>query len=424
MSIEITIPYFRKNGKFLNSRGEVEITGAKFWSGRGGKSKVVLVDDSGKMPNDEHNQRVKTWLELPEDQTIDPALNGNAVRLDHAEGNLWEGYVTTETRDAIVNQAPQADAQEARPASYYTRRHQPDGEDTGSPAYNARQKANDLARAGNRGPEMHFYLSAHGVGRHWRQGGREKLEARVAQQIVAGKEWIEKYEGLADWWDANVRIDRDDFQQRKGFKDWDSLYPEGATVQFQPKDVYRSESFPIGYMGKKLDDDIDAMREQLELIEDGSYTREIVEAASNIGLEPIPDSLDGTWDDGYLWFRIPDDPEKRLFPYCLIWLHYPPRRNYDIGQVWSVNEWATRQVGLPTDVPQRTAWNYLDLALSSGGLRVNSGWDPRKNFLNYHGGYNANRFNVHYESIVRYVREAADRVPPPIPVPGLPDYEV
>ena len=452
--LDIRIKSFRRQGDFWHAEG-VSIVGmnmsshAEFSRARlaAGKDPFILAA---------RGTRAKLWLN---GDMSDVALQVNNIvaveSMEKGQGSLHTAHMDPAVWEEIRASAyPKARNPSTAAKPHIVRGDKPkkrvvtsdivrsdDDPLSASPASNARSKAYNLGAANARavrdyyasladedaenlpkppklGPDYFWYREAVGVVQKWRRDGRAKLEESIAAELEASQAWLAKWEPLAEWWNENVAVTREEFQEELGFEDWDGYHPplKPGRVSFQPKDLYRQERWRTSMLGRRLREDIDDMVERVSLLRGGDYTAGAEEAVSRIGLVEVEDSDD--WNDGYLWFEHPDNPGV-LFPYCLIWVK-------TVSDSWNLNMRMIERSGKrPENLTQKEAWYYLNTFLNGGTHRsVDPGWDPRKNFLSYKHGYNGARLEVHYKAALKRVLAAAERTMPPVLLPGMEGFEL
>lgn len=426
MSLEVFVEDWKKKGKFWDARGSVIAEGFQFAERKPGRPKVVLVNDGSSF-------RVKMWIKSDE-PLLSVQLNENSIALRKGtskDTGLYQGsFSPNQLKEILSYEITEPVSVEVKePVGSQQRvvkiekKVEAATKENESPFKNARRKAYEVYKKEGASANYYALRQAHGTARLWKEKGKEGLERAVNLQYNAGMDWIAKWRPLLKWWDEFVEIPRDQFQRETGFANWEDYFAPGhgsaklgelkpGLAYYKPKDLYRSARFPIGFVRGKMERAFEIMERELAFIQDGKYSREIVKAASSVGLEHIKGSEN--WDDGYLWFEHPGNPGVK-FPYNLVWLHCPQTGiHYTVGKQFRMNHLMVEHVGRPETLTQEKAWNYLDFLLTSGSLYVDVDYDPRKVMLNHKG-----ELNVHYKKIVKYVVQIARENPPPVILPGM-----
>lgn len=428
MSIKITVGGWRRSGdrKFYNGL-KVTAEGVEFSPARSqsGSSLVVLAA---------RGNRVKTWLDSTDD-VIEGEVNGVPVELERKRGALYEDSLEPVDWGRIRDQGASSDRKDTSTSKPVKIKIEVPRE---SPAANARAKAYVMYRKQARewrdaveadpnakkpplaNPRYaQWLMNAHGVTRDWQSKRKRALEQAVSSEMEAAKKWVEKWTPLWTWWKENVTVDKDQFARDHGIATYDDYHPplKPGRASYDPKELLKNKRWQVNHVGVRVRNDLKTMQAHIESVPGGDYTKEIADAAATIGLVEVEDS--DTWDDGFMWFHHPENPNV-LFPYTLRWVHWPPQTRYSSGTTFSINMWMVKQYGTPDTIDQDKAWYYLDFILNKGGNRVNTGWDPRNRFLSYVGGYDKGRLEVHYKQVLKWVKRAAERVPPPFDLPGVP----
>ena len=350
------------------------------------------------------DHRVKGWgTDL--DTRVQP-VNGVSVQFERRGPNAFQAQLTATQASVIRNfRVPRAEPTAEQRRTYEEREAQAQqakqdrisaneekfakvfGENGSwvapneSPVENARQWCYHLyERDGTRTPQFWFFRGAINHIDVWRDDRKPKLEARVESEIARSVEWLETWREFRDWW---------------------------AGIPVRP-DVYNDRF--LKKLLDKFNQDIDHVQEQLTLAQDHGYRGEIELAAEEVGLEVWAETED--WDDGFIWFRYPEN--GLLFPYSLLWIH-APNNPWRINAQFRVNEWMLKQSPI-ADVTQDQAWRWATVLLSVGVTKVGPDFKLTNRLLPYVGGYQ-NKPNVLYGPCVDQVRAHAANNPPPVDVP-------
>lgn len=250
-----------------------------------------------------------------------------------------------------------------------------------SPAENARRWCYHLADKGEaKTPLFYWFRGAINTPERWAKR-KPALEAQVAKELQAGKDWLAKWEPFIAW--------------------WKSIPKQGVY-----NDIY------LRFIAQKFDDDYRAVQEQVAITEEHGWRGELKLAAEEQPLEEWPESED--WDDGYMWFRHTETGV--LFPFNLFWLHAPEQRSpWRLNSYFSYNQWALGQ--RPLNEFAGPLADVLWFHLNKSGTTVGPHWKMTNRLMSFHGGYTQNPNHLYRPIKDSHVRPHAANFPPPVEVP-------